>query len=73
MKRIVHLTVHKEETRHRVPRERCVRAAAHLARNVLHDVLPQERLDVLGHVFACEFVTKTFQRISRETLPPLSR
>lgn len=47
-----HLAVHEEEPRHRIPGESCVGAAAHLARHVLHDILPQKRLDVLGHVLA---------------------
>ena len=48
-----HLAVHEEEPRDGVPGEGCVGAAAHLARHVLHDVFPQERLDVLRHVLAC--------------------
>lgn len=47
-----YLAVHEEEPRHRVPGEGCVGAAAHLASDVLHDILPQKRLDVLGHVLA---------------------
>lgn len=57
-----HLAVHEEEPRHGVPGEGCVGAAAHLARHVLHDVFPQERLDVLRHVLACK---RTFERDCR--------
>lgn len=48
----LYLAVNEEEPRHGIPREGCVGAAAHLARDVLDDVFPEERLDVLRHVLA---------------------
>lgn len=44
------LAVHKVQTTDRVARERRVGRAAHLARDVLRNVLTQQRFDVLGHV-----------------------
>lgn len=49
-----HLTVDEEESRDRIPGKSGVGATAHLARHVLHDILPQKRLDVLGYVLACD-------------------
>lgn len=47
-----HLAVDEEQPGNGVPGQGCVGAATHLAGHVLHDVLAQQRLDVLGHVLA---------------------
>ena len=44
------LALAEEEATDAVSREFCVGGSAHLARHVLADVFPEQRLDVLGNV-----------------------
>ena len=44
-----YLTLHEVQSRHAVPRQRCVEAPAHLTRHILADVLPQQGFYVFGY------------------------
>ena len=45
----LYLTLHEVQSRHAVPRQRCVEAPAHLTRHILADVLPQQGFYVFGY------------------------
>jgi hypothetical protein len=44
-----YLTLHEVQSRHAVPRQRCVEAPAHLTRDIFANILSQQGLDVFRH------------------------